>query len=116
MGVAGAGSLSAVINAALKNTSRFAEMKSFFDGVGEGHAAPQHRRAGFMAENDAIACLAQFNGQSRGGFIDPEDDREIAVDGGNEIRKRSRAHGLPPRNPAHNGSGSIRPGSVSGHA
>jgi len=39
MGVAGAGSLSAVINAALKNGSRFAEMKTFFDGVGEGYAA-----------------------------------------------------------------------------
>jgi len=39
MGVAGAGSLSAVINAALNNVGRFAEMKSFFDGVGEGYAS-----------------------------------------------------------------------------
>jgi chlorophyllide a reductase subunit Y len=39
MGAAGAGSLSAVINAALKNADRFSEMKTFFDGVGEGYAA-----------------------------------------------------------------------------
>jgi hypothetical protein len=39
MGPAGAGSLATVINAAMGNKGRFDEMKSFFDGVGEGHAA-----------------------------------------------------------------------------
>jgi chlorophyllide a reductase subunit Y len=39
MGPAGAGSLAAVVNAALANKARFATMKDFFGGVGEGHAA-----------------------------------------------------------------------------
>jgi chlorophyllide a reductase subunit Y len=39
MGPAGAGSLAQVINAALQAKPRFDEMKEFFDGVGEGHAA-----------------------------------------------------------------------------
>jgi chlorophyllide a reductase subunit Y len=39
MGPAGAGSLAQVVNAALGNQARFAEMKSFFEGVGSGHAA-----------------------------------------------------------------------------
>ena len=39
MGVAGAGSLSKVINAALANRERFVAMKAFFEGVGEGFAA-----------------------------------------------------------------------------
>ena len=39
MGVAGAGSLAKVINAALGNQARFDEMKSFFAGVGEGYSA-----------------------------------------------------------------------------
>ena len=39
MGPAGAGSLAQVINAALANKSRFDEMRDFFEGVGEGHAA-----------------------------------------------------------------------------
>ena len=39
MGVAGAGSLAKVINAAIGNQSRFDEMKTFFAGVGEGYAA-----------------------------------------------------------------------------
>jgi chlorophyllide a reductase subunit Y len=39
MGPAGAGSLAQVINAAIANKSRFDEMKAFFDGVGESHAA-----------------------------------------------------------------------------
>ena len=38
-GVAGAGSLAQVVNAALANQGRFDEMKEFFGGVGEGHAA-----------------------------------------------------------------------------
>ena len=36
MGVAGAGSVGQVINAALANRSRFEKMTSFFEGVGEG--------------------------------------------------------------------------------
>jgi chlorophyllide a reductase subunit Y len=39
MGVAGAGSLAKVINAALAGRSRFDEMKAFFSGVGEGYSA-----------------------------------------------------------------------------
>ncbi len=39
MGPAGAGSLAQVINAALANRTRFDEMRDFFAGVGEGHAA-----------------------------------------------------------------------------
>jgi 3,8-divinyl chlorophyllide a/chlorophyllide a reductase subunit Y len=39
MGVAGAGSLAQVVNAAMANQARFDTFKSFFAGVGEGHAA-----------------------------------------------------------------------------
>jgi chlorophyllide a reductase subunit Y len=39
MGVAGAGSLAQVVNAALGNKARFEEFKSFFEGVGTGYAA-----------------------------------------------------------------------------
>jgi 3,8-divinyl chlorophyllide a/chlorophyllide a reductase subunit Y len=38
-GVAGAGSLAQVVNAALANKRRFGEMKSFFGDVGGGHAS-----------------------------------------------------------------------------
>jgi chlorophyllide a reductase subunit Y len=39
MGVAGAGSLAQVVNAALANRGRFDKMSAFFEGVGAGHAA-----------------------------------------------------------------------------
>lgn len=39
MGVAGAGSLAQVVNAALANKARFDDMKNFFEDVGSGHAA-----------------------------------------------------------------------------
>ncbi len=39
MGVAGAGSLATVINAAIGNKARFDAMSAFFEGVGEGDAA-----------------------------------------------------------------------------
>jgi chlorophyllide a reductase subunit Y len=39
MGPAGAGSLAQVVNAALSNKGRFAEMREFFEGVGTGYAA-----------------------------------------------------------------------------
>lgn len=39
MGVAGAGSLATVVNAALGNKHRFDTMKGFFEGVGTGHAS-----------------------------------------------------------------------------
>ena len=39
MGVAGAGSLTQVINGAMAQRERFAAMRSFFAGIGEGHAA-----------------------------------------------------------------------------
>jgi chlorophyllide a reductase subunit Y len=39
MGVAGAGSLAQVVNAAMGNKGRMAHMKAFFEGVGEGDTA-----------------------------------------------------------------------------
>ena len=39
MGPAGAGSLATVVNAAIANKGRFESMKTFFAGVGVGHAA-----------------------------------------------------------------------------
>lgn len=39
MGPAGAGSLAAVVNAAMRNKSRMDEMKAFFGDTGSGHAA-----------------------------------------------------------------------------
>ncbi len=39
MGVAGAGSLAQVVNAAMGNKARMDEMQDFFEGVGTGHAA-----------------------------------------------------------------------------
>jgi chlorophyllide a reductase subunit Y len=39
MGPAGAGSLATVINAAIGNKARFAEMKEFFGSTGEQHAS-----------------------------------------------------------------------------
>ncbi len=39
MGVAGAGSLATVVNAALAGRGRFAEMRAFFEGVGLDDAA-----------------------------------------------------------------------------
>ncbi len=39
MGVAGAGSLAQVVNAAMANRSRMDEMRDFFEGVGTGHAS-----------------------------------------------------------------------------
>jgi len=59
MGPAGAGSLAQVINSAIANKSRFAEMKAFFGDAGSGHATgvwesaqglPQERLE-FKAEN-----------------------------------------------------------------
>ena len=71
MGVAGAGSLAQVVNAALANKSRFDEMKDFFDGVGEGHAAgvwedmPQDRAEFREKLQDAARSPGQ-EAQSRG--------------------------------------------------
>jgi 3,8-divinyl chlorophyllide a/chlorophyllide a reductase subunit Y len=42
MGVAGAGSLQDVVNAAMGNKARFDTMKAFFEGVGEGDSAGIH--------------------------------------------------------------------------
>lgn len=39
MGAAGAGSLAQVVSSAVANTSRFAAMREFFGGVGEGYAS-----------------------------------------------------------------------------
>lgn len=69
MGAAGAGSLAQVVNTAMGNRSRMASMRSFFAGVGEGHAAgiwqdtprdrPEFRRARAKAtpkDDGAIGC------------------------------------------------------------
>lgn len=42
MGPAGAGSLAVVINAAIAGKDRMASMKTFFEGVGEGHSTGVH--------------------------------------------------------------------------
>jgi chlorophyllide a reductase subunit Y len=52
MGVAGAGSLAQVINAALANRARFDAMTDFFDGVGHGDAAGVWPRA----PKGAVTC------------------------------------------------------------
>jgi chlorophyllide a reductase subunit Y len=39
MGIAGAGSLALVVNAAIAGKARFDEMREFFEGVGRGHAS-----------------------------------------------------------------------------
>ncbi|MGI9246745.1 MAG: nitrogenase component 1, partial [Steroidobacteraceae bacterium] len=39
MGLAGAGSLAQVVNAAIAGKARFDEMRDFFEGVGNGHAS-----------------------------------------------------------------------------
>ncbi|QGN54581.1 chlorophyllide a reductase subunit Y [Novosphingobium sp. Gsoil 351] len=71
MGVAGAGSLAAVINAAMGNKARFDKMREFFEGVGEGHAAgiwdetPQDRpqfKKKYAALNEAARKAAEAVG------------------------------------------------------
>ena len=66
MGPAGAGSLATVINAAIGNKARFAQMKDFFGGAGAGHSAgvweashgvPQDRPE-FKAEQRRLAVKA----------------------------------------------------------
>jgi 3,8-divinyl chlorophyllide a/chlorophyllide a reductase subunit Y len=71
MGVAGAGSLATVINAALGNQHRFDKMKAFFEGVGSGPSAgvweetPQDRpqfKAKFAAKRIAQEKAAEAVG------------------------------------------------------
>jgi 3,8-divinyl chlorophyllide a/chlorophyllide a reductase subunit Y len=71
MGVAGAGSLAQVVNAAMANKTRFDRMTEFFEGVGTGHAAgiwedtPTDRpkfKAKYAAQNIAAAKAAEFIG------------------------------------------------------
>jgi 3,8-divinyl chlorophyllide a/chlorophyllide a reductase subunit Y len=71
MGVAGAGSLAQVVNAAMGNKDRFDRMKTFFEGVGEGHATgiwedtPSDRpkfKAKYAAQNIAAAKAAEAVG------------------------------------------------------
>ena len=57
MGVAGAGSLAQVINAAIANRERFAGMREFFEGVGEGD------RAGVWAEQPELR--PEFRAETR---------------------------------------------------
>ena len=64
-GAAGAGSLAQVINAAVAGKARFDEMKEFFAGVGEGHAAgvweeiptdrPEFRKRQLRQERGGVA-------------------------------------------------------------
>ncbi len=70
MGAAGAGSLAQVVNTAMANRTRMATMRTFFAGVGQGHAAgvwedvprdrPEFRRAQAKAkpkdDGGAIGC------------------------------------------------------------
>jgi chlorophyllide a reductase subunit Y len=69
MGAAGAGSLAQVVNTAMANRERMASMRSFFEGVGQGHAAgvweelprerPEFRRDRAKAkpkDDGAIGC------------------------------------------------------------
>ncbi len=67
-GVAGAGSLAQVVNAALANQSRFDEMKDFFGDVGEGHAAgvwedlsrfSPHLKIHALSVNGPYVCAGQ---------------------------------------------------------
>jgi 3,8-divinyl chlorophyllide a/chlorophyllide a reductase subunit Y len=64
MGVAGASSLSTVVNAAMANAPRFAALREFFDGVGQGFASgvwesvPRDRPE-FKAKRRAKAAKAQ---------------------------------------------------------
>jgi chlorophyllide a reductase subunit Y len=78
MGPAGAGSLATVINAAMGNKGRFDEMKSFFDGVGEGHAAgiwqvqdgvPQDRPEFREQQKRNLAKLAKQRKAEEAGLI-----------------------------------------------
>lgn len=71
MGVAGAGSLAQVVNAAMASKPRFDRMKAFFEGVGTGHAAgiwettPTDRpkfKAKYAAQNAAAAKAAEAVG------------------------------------------------------
>jgi chlorophyllide a reductase subunit Y len=67
MGAAGAGSVAATINAAIGNRARFAEMRQFFSGVGEGFTAGvwrdtpkefpvKRRKAAAVAKPEDGAC------------------------------------------------------------
>ncbi|MBY0437619.1 MAG: chlorophyllide reductase subunit Y, partial [Burkholderiales bacterium] len=78
MGPAGAGSLATVVNAALGNKARFDEMKSFFAGVGEGHAAgiwqvpdgvPQDRPEFREQQKRNLAKLAKQRKAEEAGLI-----------------------------------------------
>jgi chlorophyllide a reductase subunit Y len=71
MGVAGAGSLAQVVNAAMAAKPRFDRMQAFFEGVGSGHAAgiwedvPSDRpkfKAKYAAQNAAAAKAAEAVG------------------------------------------------------
>ncbi|QYU70747.1 chlorophyllide a reductase subunit Y [Leptolyngbya sp. 15MV] len=71
MGVAGAGSLAQVVNAAMGNKARFDRMRAFFDGVGTDHAAgvwedvpadrPQFKKK-YAALNEAARKAAEAVG------------------------------------------------------
>lgn len=71
MGVAGAGSLAQVVNAAMANKARFDTMSAFFEGVGKDHTAgvweetPQDRpkfRKKYAALNEAARKAAEAVG------------------------------------------------------
>jgi chlorophyllide a reductase subunit Y len=71
MGVAGAGSLAQVVNAAIGNKDRFARMRTFFEGVGQDHGAgiweelpvdrPQFKKK-YAALNEAARKAAEAVG------------------------------------------------------
>lgn len=75
MGPAGASALAQVIGAAMKSKPRFDEMKAFFEGVGEGHAAGvwedvPRRRAELRDES---LVRIERRSSSKGGAIGTEE-------------------------------------------
>ena len=66
IGVAGAGSLSKIVNAALGDRERFAHMRKFFSGVGEGFAAGVWREA---PRERAPAAIKQTKVKPIGGEV-----------------------------------------------
>ncbi|MEO1293314.1 MAG: nitrogenase component 1, partial [Pseudomonadota bacterium] len=60
MGPAGAGSLAAVVNAAMASKGRFEAMKSFFEGVGEGHATGVWQGTDHAIPEDRPTFKARF--------------------------------------------------------
>ena len=68
-------------------------------GVVKGHAAPNDRRIGVVAEDDAETSLAQFHGDRRGDLVGSKDDGERRRGAREKGCKTGRAHVPPPLSP-----------------